>query len=74
MHLIFEKETDKLIQTIELDCQLFGLDNVSVGDYNFKVGNMALNYLIMGGNYSRDCHREKPYKIARIEFQSSRQS
>lgn len=32
---IFEKETDKLIQTIELDCQLFGIDNVSVGDYNF---------------------------------------
>lgn len=32
---IFQKQTDKLIQTIELDCQLFGLDNVSVGDYNF---------------------------------------
>ena len=32
---IFEKGTDKLIQTIELDCQLFGIDNVSVGDYNF---------------------------------------
>ncbi|GAA3785300.1 hypothetical protein GCM10022271_17230 [Corallibacter vietnamensis] len=32
---IFEKKTDKLIQTIELDCQLFGIDNVSVGDYNF---------------------------------------
>ncbi|MDN3594319.1 XAC2610-related protein [Zunongwangia endophytica] len=32
---IFEKKSDKLIQTIELDCQLFGIDNVSVGDYNF---------------------------------------
>jgi hypothetical protein len=32
---IFQKQTDKLIQTIELDCQLFGVDNVSVGDYNF---------------------------------------
>lgn len=32
---IFQKQTDKLIQTIELDCQLFGIDNISVGDYNF---------------------------------------
>ncbi|MGG6232179.1 XAC2610-related protein [Tenacibaculum sp. SDUM215027] len=32
---IFKKKTDKLIQTIELDCQLFGIDNVSIGDYNF---------------------------------------
>ena len=32
---IFEKKTDKLIQTIEVDCQLSGIDNVSVGDYNF---------------------------------------
>lgn len=32
---IFQKKTDKLIQTIELDCQLFGIDNVSIGDYNF---------------------------------------
>jgi hypothetical protein len=32
---IFEKGTDKLIQTIALDCQLFGIDNVMVGDYNF---------------------------------------
>ena len=32
---IFQKRTDKLIQTIELDCQLFGINNVSVGDYNF---------------------------------------
>ena len=29
------------------------LDGPSVGDYNFKVGNMALNYLIMGGNYTQ---------------------
>lgn len=32
---IYQKQTDRLIQTIELDCQLFGIDNVSVGDYNF---------------------------------------
>ena len=32
---IFHKKTDRLIQTIELDCQLFGIDNVSIGDYNF---------------------------------------
>lgn len=32
---IFQKKTDKLIQIIELDCQLFGIDNVSIGDYNF---------------------------------------
>ena len=32
---IFRKKTDRLIQTIELDCQLFGIDNVSIGDYNF---------------------------------------
>jgi hypothetical protein len=32
---ILEKKTDRLIQTIELDCQLWGLENVQVGDYNF---------------------------------------
>lgn len=32
---IMEKKTDKLIQQINFDCQLWGLDNVSVGDYNF---------------------------------------
>ena len=32
---IYEKKTDRLIQTIELDCQLSGIDNVRVGDYNF---------------------------------------
>lgn len=32
---IFEKRTDKLIQTIKLDCQLTGIDNISIGDYNF---------------------------------------
>ena len=29
------------------------LDGPSIGDYNFKVGNMALNYLIIGGNYTQ---------------------
>ena len=32
---IFEKKTDKLIQQIDLECQLWGLDNISVEDYNF---------------------------------------
>jgi len=32
---IYQKKTDRLIQTIELDCLLFGIDNVSIGDYNF---------------------------------------
>ncbi len=32
---IMEKKTDRLIQRIDLDCQLIGLDDVSIGDYNF---------------------------------------
>ncbi len=32
---ILEKKTDQLIQQINFECQLLGLDNVSVGDYNF---------------------------------------
>ncbi|WPO77703.1 XAC2610-related protein [Flavobacterium sp. KACC 22761] len=32
---IIEKKTDKLIQKIDLDCQLWGLNNISVDDYNF---------------------------------------
>lgn len=32
---ILEKKTDKLIQQLNLDCQLLGLENISVGDYNF---------------------------------------
>lgn len=32
---VFEKRTDRLIQKINLDCQLFGIDNVLVYDYNF---------------------------------------
>lgn len=32
---IFEKRTDNLLQTIELNCELFGIDHVSIGDYNF---------------------------------------
>jgi hypothetical protein len=32
---IIEKKTDKLIQTVDLNCQLWGLQNVSIGDYNF---------------------------------------
>jgi hypothetical protein len=32
---VLEKKTDKLIQKIDLDCQLSGLNNVSIGDFNF---------------------------------------
>jgi len=32
---IIDKKTNKLIQKIDLHCQLWGLDNVSVGDFNF---------------------------------------
>ena len=32
---IFEKKTDKLIQQIYLECQLWGLNNISIEDYNF---------------------------------------
>ncbi len=32
---ILEKKTDKLIQQIALECQLWGLNNIMVDDYNF---------------------------------------
>ena len=32
---IFEKKTNKLIQKIDLKCELRGLNNISLGDYNF---------------------------------------
>ena len=32
---VYEKKTDRLIQELELDCQFWGLNNISVGDYNF---------------------------------------
>jgi len=32
---IFEKRTDKLLQELELNCQLWGLNNISIDDYNF---------------------------------------
>lgn len=32
---IYEKGTDRLIQEISMDCQFWGLENISVGDYNF---------------------------------------
>jgi hypothetical protein len=32
---LFEKKIDRLLQTFPVECQLWGLDNVSVGDYNF---------------------------------------
>ncbi|MCM0666773.1 XAC2610-related protein [Flavobacterium tyrosinilyticum] len=32
---IIEKKTDKLIQKVDIECQLWGLHNINVGDYNF---------------------------------------
>lgn len=32
---ILEKKTDKLLQQIDMDCQLLGLNNISTDDYNF---------------------------------------
>lgn len=32
---ILQKRTDKLIQQLDLECQLWGLENISAGDYNF---------------------------------------
>jgi hypothetical protein len=32
---IYEKETDRLIQQLNMDCEFWGLENISVGDYNF---------------------------------------
>ncbi|WP_276975431.1 hypothetical protein [Flavobacterium filum] len=32
---ILQKKTDSLIQQIDLECQLWGLNNVNIGDYNF---------------------------------------
>lgn len=32
---IIEKKTDKLIQKIDLECQLWGINNISIDDYNF---------------------------------------
>jgi len=32
---IYEKETDRLIQELNMDCQFWGLENISIGDYNF---------------------------------------
>lgn len=32
---IFEKRTDKLLQKLDINCQLLGLNNISIGDYNF---------------------------------------
>lgn len=32
---ILEKKTDKLLQQIDVECQLWGLNNISTDDYNF---------------------------------------
>nr|WP_294779563.1 hypothetical protein [uncultured Flavobacterium sp.] len=32
---VIEKKTDKVIQKINIECQLWGLYNINIGDYNF---------------------------------------
>ena len=32
---IFEKKTDKLLQELKMDCQLWSIENIDVDDYNF---------------------------------------
>jgi hypothetical protein len=32
---VLQKQTDSLIQFIKLECELWGLDNLKIGDYNF---------------------------------------
>ena len=32
---IFEKKTDRLLQQFEVECQLWGLNNINIGDFNF---------------------------------------
>ncbi len=32
---VYQKKTDSLLQTIDLECQLYSINNISVGDYNF---------------------------------------
>ncbi|MDR6922605.1 MULTISPECIES: XAC2610-related protein [Chryseobacterium] len=32
---IFEKRTDKLLQELDVSCQLWGLNNISIDDFNF---------------------------------------
>ena len=32
---VLEKKTHKLLQKLNVDCELVGLDNISIGDYNF---------------------------------------
>jgi hypothetical protein len=32
---ILEKKTDRLVQQLDVDCQLIGLNNIETGDYNF---------------------------------------
>ena len=32
---IFEKKTDRLLQTIRMDCELIGINSISIDDYNF---------------------------------------
>lgn len=32
---VYEKKTDRLVQEFGLDCQFWGLNNISVSDYNF---------------------------------------
>lgn len=46
---IIEKKTNKLIQTINVDCQLNGLNSISTGDFNF---DGVLDFSIFETSYS----------------------
>lgn len=66
---IFEKGTDRLIQTIKLDCQLWGISNLNIGDFNFDgIQDFSVfEASYAGSNTSsiyilRDAHSEKYLK------------
>lgn len=52
---VYEKGSDKLLQTIDLDCELLGINNVSIGDFNFdgKVDFSVFESSYSGPNTSR---------------------
>jgi hypothetical protein len=46
---VIEKETDRLIQKIDLNCELRGLDNISLGDFNF---DGLTDFAVFEGSYA----------------------
>ncbi|PQJ77550.1 XAC2610-related protein [Polaribacter glomeratus] len=80
---IFEKKTDQLLQTIELDCQLLAIDNVAIGDYNFNgledfsvlasisvhVSNTSSIYMLKESNSNK--YTVSGFKGTSLEFDSN---